>query len=110
MTAWLLSAPSPSTAFAGSAAYVGVDTVVPGAGGIVRLNSNGPMYDYSATSKYFRFWKGGFSGGASVGTGFLLHELGHQLVKVTNFYTPDAGDANAARNAANTNRVLKNCF
>jgi hypothetical protein len=68
------------------------------------------MYDYGPNSKYFKYWKGGFRGGADVGTLFLLHELGHQLVNVTHFYTPDAGAANAERNAANTNRVLKNCF
>ena len=89
---------------------VGADTVVPGAGGIVLLNSNGPMYDYSATSKYFKYWKGGFSGGSAVGSVFLLHELGHQLGDVTHFFNPDAGAKNAARNAANTDRVLKNCF
>jgi RHS repeat-associated protein len=89
---------------------VGADTVVPGAGGIVRLNSNGPMYDYSPTSKFFKYWKGGFRGGSAVGSVFLLHELGHQLGDVTHFFNPDAGAKNAARNAANTDRVLKNCF
>lgn len=89
---------------------VGADTVVPDAGGIVRLNSNGPMYDYGPNSRYFNYWKGGFRGGSAVGSVFLLHELGHQLGDVTHFFNPDAGAKNAARNAANTDRVLKNCF
>jgi nucleoside phosphorylase len=68
------------------------------------------MYDYGPNSRYFNYWKGGFRGGSAVGSVFLLHELGHQLGDVTHFFNPDAGAKNAARNAANTDRVLKNCF
>jgi hypothetical protein len=32
------------------------------------------------------------------------------LGDVTHFFNPDAGAKNAALNAANTGRVLKNCF
>ena len=86
---------------------LGADTITLGYGGIVRLNSNGPMYNYPANARYFTYWKFGFSGGADVGTVFILHELGHELANVTNF-PQDAG--NAALITANTDSVLAACF
>jgi hypothetical protein len=45
------------------------------------------MFNYPSTTRYFAdIFRGGFGGGADVGTVIVLHEFGHQLSHITNFF------------------------